>query len=226
MHAERRGRDAIERLQGSLARAAVPVHRGRDGEIDGLVQRRELAGKERRRALRERERHDAFAQDGVLRHHLGEVVSDIETLDGVDHGKLLRRGRPGILAGFAHVFGELAQEIGDVIEERRPAEVSRRTQVGDVAFPAGEDLAVPRAQKISKAPRRGRCDCLAHALAYVLAWLVYTTDSRYVRQRVVANVCLAALRPGQQPTYSASRRESSNPSARQFSARTIASMSW
>ena len=159
---ECRGGDPIERLQGALAGLAVPFDRRGDGEIESMVQQRQLGRKQRRRRLRMGERRDALAQDGVFRHHFGEVVSEVEALDGVHDGKLLRRRDLLVLARGAHEFGQLPEEVGDVIEQRRTGEEFRGTQAGDFALPARDDLVVPFPEEIGETPGDGDCRRFSH----------------------------------------------------------------
>ena len=114
---------------------------------------RQLRRAHGRRAFLVDQLDDAHAQEGVLLHHLGEVVAHLQPLEGVSgrgaHGLRRRMARPDVI----EKIGQLVEELRKVVEQHRLVEVPCRLEHPDCLDPFGKEPFLVGAHEIGQPAR-------------------------------------------------------------------------
>ena len=150
---ERGRRDPVECPKRPVVRAAEARDGFGDRQINGRVQPRHLRRQSRRRQLARGQLEQAFPQRAVFRDDLPNVVTELQTVEGM-RGRSLRRGcAVETSAHLADVLAEVVEERRDVIEQDRALEALGRLESADARLPIRDDLFPALADEVRQPPR-------------------------------------------------------------------------
>jgi hypothetical protein len=148
---ERRGRDAVERLKRAIAEVKVMLDRFGDGAVDHTMKTARCDEAD----LLLPERHDAIAEQCVLRDHLAER----EPLDHAQARVLARLGlgrhRARLERALAD-FRDALEQLRDVIDELRISQESRALGRTRLRLPGGDDVTLALANELAELDRHAR----------------------------------------------------------------------
>jgi hypothetical protein len=142
------GGDALQVANGVIVSNHIAIDGLTDRPVDGEVKEPELLRMPVRGRRTMDVRHDAVAKDAELSHHLTDIESMGESIEGVAARGHRAGGRSDALRQLVGRMANAVENLRDVIDQRGAVEATSDRNPSDLALPVANDVLAVLAYEI------------------------------------------------------------------------------